>query len=65
LPAGDYTVSEDLQGYTVVGLIVNGAELPPQPTYSFSWPPNTNASEPVIVFKNSAGGDPDSRLPRF
>ena len=55
LVAGAYTVTEeqtDAGGlpYNVVGLAVNGAALPPQPTYSFTWAAGQTA--PSVVFEN-------------
>jgi hypothetical protein len=59
LPEGDnYTVREDPQGLSVDSLIVNGVPLPPQPVYTFDWKPGM--PEPVIIFKNGAGGGGDS-----
>lgn len=52
LSQGTYTVREDLQGWTILGLTVNGSILPPQPVYSFFWSPGK--PEPVIVFKNGS-----------
>lgn len=56
LIAGSYTVAEELPpGIEVVGLIVNGIELPvPYITYSFTWAPGQ--PEPVIVFRNIVRG---------
>jgi hypothetical protein len=54
LVAGTYTVSESLilnsQPYFVASLAVNGASLPPQPVYSFSW--TAGQAAPSIVFQN-------------
>ena len=55
LAPGSYTVTEDLNGMTQVGLIVNGTSLPlgPNPAYSFTWTAGT--PEPFIVFQNTSG----------
>jgi hypothetical protein len=50
LVAGNYTVSESLNGYLVVGLIVNSTSLPAQSVYSFSWAAGMPA--PTLVFQN-------------
>ncbi len=51
LVAGTYTVTEDLQGSSVIGLQVNGVSLPAQPVYAFFW--DTKAPNPfVILFQN-------------
>ena len=56
LAAGAYTVTEDLPlGFDVIGLIVNGVDLPyPDTVYSFTWDPTKPA--PVIVFRNQDVG---------
>jgi hypothetical protein len=58
LPAGSYTVTEDLRGgdWEVVDLVVNGVSLPAQPVYSFTW--SSPDPEPVIVFRNVEAGLP-------
>jgi len=53
LAAGSYTISEALNGYINVGLIVNGTSLPAQPTYSFTWAAGQPA--PSVVFQNTLG----------
>jgi hypothetical protein len=53
LVAGSYTVAEDPQGFSVIGLIVNGVALPAQPLYSFSWAAGQPA--PAVVFQNQPG----------
>ena len=51
LVEGAYTVTETLVApVTVVGLKVNGVDLPPVPIYSFIWADGQPA--PTIVFKN-------------
>ena len=53
LVAGSYTVTESLQGYTVVGLSFNGAsQIPTQPAYSFSW--TAGQPDPSVIFQNQA-----------
>lgn len=50
LTAGTYTVTESTAGGTVVvGLNVNGVDLPSQPVYSFTWAAGQPA--PTITFK--------------
>jgi hypothetical protein len=52
LDEGTYTVTENLpQDGTVVGLIVNGQSLTPEPVYSFAW--TSKKPEPIIVFQNT------------
>lgn len=52
LPAGGYTVSEPLpENVSVIGLVVNGVFLVPEPTYSFTWA--AGQQEPVILFQNT------------
>jgi hypothetical protein len=50
LVAGSYTVTESVDGYQVVGLIVNGTRLPAQSVYSFSW--TAGQPGPSLVFQN-------------
>jgi hypothetical protein len=51
LVQGSYTVTESLpNGFAVVGLNVNGTDLPPSTTFSFNWSPGK--PEPVIVWTN-------------
>jgi hypothetical protein len=52
LVAGTYTVAEvPRPGYDVMGLLVNGAVLPPQGIYAFLW--TTKSPDPfVVVFRN-------------
>ncbi len=50
LVIGSYTVTEALNGGTVIGLIVNGIVMPAQPLYSFSWAAGQPA--PSLVFQN-------------
>ncbi len=51
LTAGTYTVTEGMPaGYSVIGLVVNGAWLPAQIVYSFTWAAGQPA--PTIVFQN-------------
>jgi hypothetical protein len=55
LGAGAYVVTEDMSiGFEVIGLNVNGVDLPVDTTYSFTWDPTKPA--PVIVFRNQDGG---------
>jgi hypothetical protein len=52
LDEGTYTVTENLpQDGTVVGLIVNGQSLTPEPVYSFAW--TSKKPEPIIVLQNT------------
>jgi hypothetical protein len=51
LVAGMYTVTEDPQGYLVASLTVNGAPVPAQPVYSFTW--NAGMVAPSVVFTNT------------
>lgn len=52
LEEGTYTVTENLPpDGTVIGLIVNGQSLSPEPVYSFAW--TVNKPEPIIVFQNA------------
>jgi hypothetical protein len=58
LTAGTYTVTEDLtfEGvtYTVIGLKVNGVDLPPSEVYSFNWSPGK--PDPfIIIWTNQVG----------
>lgn len=50
LAAGNYTITEILNGYYVLGLSVNGTSLPAQPSYSFSWAAGQTA--PSVTFQN-------------
>ncbi|HEV3334517.1 MAG TPA: hypothetical protein VG096_26195 [Bryobacteraceae bacterium] len=50
LVAGSYTVTESLEGSTVLGLIVNGVSLPAQPVYSFSWVAGQPGTS--VIFQN-------------
>jgi hypothetical protein len=50
LVAGSYTVSESMSGYMTVGLSVNGAILPPESSYLFSW--QAGKPDPSLVFQN-------------
>jgi hypothetical protein len=53
LTEGIYTVAEVVQtGWQVYGLIVNGANLPADTVYSFTWTAGKPA--PVIIFQNTA-----------
>ena len=55
LPAGSYTVTEDDPPTSEIdALIVNGVELVPDITYSFTW--DSSKAEPVIEFHNVEGG---------
>jgi hypothetical protein len=55
LVPGAYTVTESLDfPVEVIGLFVNGVELPVDSMYSFTWDPSK--PEPVIVFRNTLGG---------
>jgi hypothetical protein len=55
LVAGVYTVTEDQQGFDVVGLTFNGNPISPaQPVYSFSWA--AGMPNPVVVFQNYTAG---------
>jgi hypothetical protein len=52
LEEGTYTVAESLPpDGTVIGLIVNGQSLTPEPVYSFAW--TDKKPEPIIVFQNA------------
>ena len=53
LAPGAYTVLEQTNGSTVVGLIVNGVSLAPESIYSFTW--TVGKPEPVILFQNEQG----------
>ena len=57
LVQGSYTVTESLifngSTYTVVGLNVNGKDLPPSSTYAFNWTPGK--PEPLIIWTNELG----------
>ena len=54
LVQGSYTVTESLtfggSTYTVIGLSVNGQNLPPSSTYAFTWSPGK--PQPLIVWTN-------------
>lgn len=50
LVAGSYTVTESLNDYLVIGLIVNGTRVPAQPLYSFSWAPGQPGIS--VIFQN-------------
>jgi hypothetical protein len=58
LSAGAYTVTEELQGLNVIGLIVNGMSQAAESVYSFVW--SIGKPEPVIMFKNGTDIDPDA-----
>ena len=52
LEEGTYTVTENLPpDGIVIGLIVNGQSLSPEPVYSFVW--TADKPEPIIVFQNA------------
>ena len=58
LAEGAYSVSEDLTSSVwVVGLVVNGAALPPDSVYSFTW--TTTKAQPVITFRNGNASLPE------